>query len=124
MSVSATCTSDQSLLVARQHRELQMQMQLVAVERVVHHLALLEQLAVPQVDQLLAEMLLHLVAEDVGEAAEQRRLVGRGEQLERVPVDVDHADLAHAARDEFRMHVGEDAEVADAAARAPRRAAA
>ena len=30
-------------------------------------------------------------------------------------VDVDHPDLAHAARDEFGMHVGENAEVIDAA---------
>ena len=55
-------------LMAGQHRELQQQMQLGAVERIVHDLALLEQLAVPQVDELLAEMRLHLVAEHVGQA--------------------------------------------------------
>ncbi|OIQ66283.1 hypothetical protein GALL_521490 [mine drainage metagenome] len=90
-------------------------MELGAIERIVHHLALLEQLAVPQIDELLAEMRPHLVAEHVGEVAQQRFLVGRAEQFERPAVDIEHADFTHAARDEFLVHIGEDAEVLHAA---------
>ena len=86
----------------------------LAGERVVHDLPALEELAVPQVDQLLGEVRLHVIAEDLGQAREQRVLVGRGEELERLLVDVHHADLAHAAHDEIGMHVEEYAEVRDA----------
>ena len=54
------------MLVAGQHGKLQMQMQLVALQGIVHDLALLKQLALPQIDQLLAEVRPHRVAEDLG----------------------------------------------------------
>ena len=100
------------VLVTGQHRELQMKMQFVARQGVVDDLALLENLTLPEIDQLLLEMLPHLVAEHIAEAKQQGLLVGCREELERVPIDVDHADLAHAARDEFRMHIGEHAKIA------------
>ena len=102
-------------LCAGQHRELQHHVDEVAVERVVDDLALLQQLAVPEVDQLLGEGRLHLVAEHEVELVEQRRLVGRVEHLERALVDVDHADLGHATLDELGVHLREDAEILDAA---------
>ncbi len=61
-------------------------------------------------------MLLHVVAEHLAKPLQQSRLVGGDEHFQRVTVHVEHAYLAHAAGDEFRMHVGEDAEIADAAA--------
>ncbi len=75
----------------------------------------MKQLVIPEVDQLLLEVLLHVVAEDVREAREERRLVGRGEHPERVLVHVEDVDLLHAALDELRVHVRERAEIDDAA---------
>ena len=57
----------------------------------------------------------HFVAEHVRERAQQGGLVGGSKQLECPAVHVQHADLAQAARDEFRVDVGEDPEVGDAA---------
>ena len=65
---------------AGEHRKLQMKMQRRAIERIVHHFALLEELSVPQVDQLFAERLQHRVAKDVAQAVEQRLLVGGSKQ--------------------------------------------
>ena len=56
----------------------------------------------------------HFVAKHFPQAAKERRLVGRAEKIERVLVDVDHADFAHATLDEFRMHVGKHPEVTNA----------
>ena len=63
---------------------------------------------------MFAEARLHLVTHHLRQAAQQRRLVGRAEQIERVLVHVDDADFADAALHEFLVHVGEDAEVGDA----------
>jgi hypothetical protein len=93
-----------------------MKMNLVAVERIVDDFPLLKQLAVPQVDELLAKMRLHVIAKNVAEPVQQRLFVGRREQRKCVPIDVDHPDFAHAARYELRVHVGEDPQIADAAA--------
>ena len=102
------------MFAAGEHGELQQQVQLGAVECVVDHLALLEQLAVPQIDELLTEARLHLVTEDGGRFCNNVLLVRRAEQLERVCIDVDDADFAHAAVHELLVHVDEDAQIGDA----------
>lgn len=76
----------------------------------------MKQLAVPQVDKLLAKVRLHVVTKNIAQPVQQRLLVGRPEQRERVLIDVDHPDFAHATGHELGMHVGEHAQVADAAA--------
>jgi len=87
---------------------------LVRFERIVEHFALLKELAVPQVDQLLAKVRAHVVAEHFRQAGQQRSLVGRGKHFQRVPVHVDHVNLGHAAFDELGVDVGERAEIGDA----------
>ena len=84
------------VLVAGQDRKLQMKMYLVAVKRVIDDFALLKQLAVPQVDKLLAKVRLHIVTKNIAQPVQQRLLVERLEQRERVLIDVDHPDFAHA----------------------------
>ncbi len=91
-----------------------MHVHLAAVQRIVDDFALLEQLAVPQIDELLAEMRPHVVAEHLWQTRQQGLLVGRREHGKRVPVHVEHVNFLHAALDELRMHVREHAEIGDA----------
>src|SRR5690606_21996929 len=98
-----------------QHRELQQNMPLAAVEGIIDHLAALEKNAVPQIDQLLAEMRLHLAAKYLRQALQQGWLVGRQKQLQRFVIDFQHPDFVHALAHEFRMHIGENAKVDNAA---------
>jgi hypothetical protein len=93
-----------------------MKMQHAAVERVVDDFSLLEKLALSEVDQLLAEMLLHIIAEDIAQLAQERGFVRRGKKRERMLVDVYDPNLAHAAGYELRMDVGEDAQIGNTAA--------
>ena len=91
-----------------------MDMQHLPAEGVIDHLAAVEELALPQVDELFLEMGGHLVAENLRQMSQERRLVGRGEEVQRVLIDVDDADFAHAAFDEFGMNVDEGPEIGDA----------
>ncbi len=101
-------------LMPWEHRPLHVHIDLPAVQRIVDDLALLPQLLVPQVDQLLGEMLLHVVPEHIAQARIQHRLRRRAEHQQRLLVDVDHADFLHAARDKIGMHVQEGPEIGNA----------
>ena len=89
-------------------------MQGFAVQTVIDHFAQLEQLAVPEVDELFAEGALHMVPEDFVEPAEQVVFAFGEEQVERALVHVDDLDFRDAARDEFRVDIHEDREIGDA----------
>ena len=97
--------------VAIQHRELHVDMDSVAGQGVVHHLALLNQLTVPQILQLLGKGLLHFAPEDAGNVVQQGLFARSAKHLQSLLIDVDHADFQHAARNELRVHFEEGFEI-------------
>ena len=101
-------------LVPRQYRELQIEVQFGTVERVIDDLALVEQVAVPELDELFLEVPQHLVAEDQVEIHQQGLAILRAEQLQRLAVEIDDTDLAHASFYKVGMHIHEGAEILDA----------
>ena len=64
------------LLMPGQDGELELHMDLFAVEGVIQHFPLLKDLPVPEIDELLAKMRAHVVPEDFPQATKKRRLSG------------------------------------------------
>ena len=101
------------ILVPLHDGELHVDVHRLARQRVVDDLALLEQLAVPQVLQLLGKGLMHLATEYAADLVEQLGLAVRAEHVQRLLVHVDDTDLLHAAVHEFGVYLDEGLEVAD-----------
>ncbi|MNS89867.1 hypothetical protein D3C72_1238930 [compost metagenome] len=101
-------------LPAREDRPLHEHVHRAAIERVVDDFALLPELFVPEVDQLLGKVDAHVVAEHVAQPGQQDLLARRGEHRQRLLVDVEHADFLHAARDEVRVHIQKRPKIGDA----------
>ena len=97
------------------HRKLHVHVQRLARKGVVHHLALLHQPAVPQIQQLISKRLQRLVAEHRCQLRVQRLLVCRAKQVQRGAIDVHDTDFMQALFDEFRMHLQKGLQVRDAA---------
>ena len=102
--------------MAGHYRKLQVNVQQVTGERVVHYLALLHQFAVPQILQLLGKRVVHLATKNLAQVLHQLVLAVRAKHLEGLLVHVDHADFLHAARDKLGVHFQKGLEIADAAA--------
>ncbi|MNY01005.1 hypothetical protein D3C86_1335180 [compost metagenome] len=103
------------VLMARENGKMQENVPLRTVKRIIHHLAMVVEIAVPKLHQLFAERLFHLAAENIAKPLQQNLPVRRAEQVERRAVDVDDANFAHALPHEFGMNIHEHAEIDDAA---------
>ncbi|MNT20757.1 hypothetical protein D3C72_1560720 [compost metagenome] len=57
---------------------------------------------------------MHLTPKHPPDVVQEHLLAGRTEHTQRLLVDIDHANLLHAARDEFRVHRDEGLEVVNA----------
>ena len=97
-----------------QHRELHVDVDQVARQRVVDHLAVLHQLAVPQVPQLLGKRVVHFVAKHHAQLAQQGALGLGTEHLQGLLVHVHHPDFFHAPVYELGVHLDESGEILDA----------
>ena len=82
-------------------------------QTIVDHFALLEQLALPQILQLLGKRIMHLPPENAPNVVEQFVLVYGAKHFQGQLIDINDPYLLHAARDEFWMHLDEGLEVAD-----------
>ncbi len=102
------------LLAALKHRELQMDVQQIALQRAVLYFLLVKQPAFPKVDQLFGKRSAGFIVEDIAEPRQQFGPRGRLEHLQGVVVDVQDADLLEAAIDEFLVHIQKGPEIGDA----------
>ncbi len=89
-------------------------MALGAIKRIIDHFAALKIYAIPKIDQLLAEICLHIVFEDVRQIFEQGLFVGCEKQIQCFPIDIQNPDFTHALTHELRMDIGENAEIDNA----------
>ena len=100
--------------VIGQHRELHVDMHRIARQCVVDHFALLEGLALPQVQQLLRKGLVHLPAKYPSNVVQQHLLALCAEHAQGLLVHVNHPDFVHATCHELGMHPNECLEIANA----------
>ena len=100
--------------VIGQHRELHVDMHRIARQCVVDHFALLEGLALPQVQQLLRKGLVHLPAKHPANVVQQHLLALCAEHAQGLLVHVNHPNFVHAACHELRMHPNECLEIVNA----------
>lgn len=101
------------LMVVGQHRELHVDIHRFTRQRIVDHLALLEQLAIPQVLQLLGKRIVHLTRKMRPIFLSNSSLLA-APNIFKVSWLMSMTHLLHAARDELGMHFDERLEITDA----------
>src|SRR5690606_7860907 len=107
---SYVCEGKQYLIplgfVAGCHPELQVGVNHTAVQCVGGQFTLLEQNAVPKVDDLFPELVAHVLAKDFVKVLQQGQLAGGLQQGEGVMVDVQNPFFIKAAFNEFGVDIG------------------
>ena len=104
----------EALLVAGQHPAGDLDVDPPAGEAVVDGVAEELRSPVPQRDQLLGMPVEHVVAEDLAEVADELVEIGRLEQRQRAPVDLEHADAFGTRLDPGRIGAEMAREIGDA----------
>ena len=85
-----------ALLMPVQHLQADLHIQPPAVQRIVDRLVAEEILAAPQVVQLKRHLVMHVVAEYLGQPGHQFLLAAGCKQLQRTAVDTQHLDGSSA----------------------------
>ncbi len=86
-----------------------------SVECIIDNFTALKQHAIPEINQLLAEIGFHIGFKNIRQVLQKCLFVRCKKQFERLPIDIQNTDFAHALADEFRMYIGENAEINNAA---------
>ena len=92
-----------------QYLQIDLHIEPAAVQRIVHRLVGIEIPATPQVVQLMYHMVMHVVAEHLGQSGHQFLLAAGCKQLQRAAVDALHLDGRSALLQAFGLpgHMGQ-----------------